>query len=376
MRRSAALAMTIAMAFVAFGMAQAAPAVGSPALSYGCSPPLPATAANCFAWHIGPVKIAWTWDPSLAVPTSAGTCLIQTFSQDTLGLPVACEVKDPVDSSTTKLTAVIRIDSTPPTVTGIEPARPPDHDGWWNHPVAFTFNGTDATSGIAGCDVVSYGGPDGGAADVTGGCRDKAGNQATQAFAIKYDASPPGLADVTAQPGNRAVTIRWAASPDTVLSQLVRTPGVAGAPSSMLLDGTGNAFKDAAVSNGAAYRYTVSAYDAAGNVASTTVSATPSLLYALAPARNARLKRPPALRWPPVTGARYYNVQLFRGKRKILSAWPAGHRLRLHRSWNFRGRHYRLKPGHYRWFVWPGFGARAARHYGPLLAQSSFTMRR
>jgi hypothetical protein len=365
--------MTIAVAFVAFGMAQAAPAVGSPALSYACYSPLPATLTDCLAWHTGPVKIAWAWE--LGAQPDAGDCTIQTLSQDTAGTPVMCEVKD-LNGLKTAYTAVIRIDSTPPTVTGIVPARPPDHDGWWNHPVAFTFNGTDATSGIAGCDVVSYSGPDGGAADVTGGCRDNAGNQATQAFAIKYDASPPGLADVTAQPGNRAVTIRWAASPDTVLSQLVRTPGVAGAPSSMLLDGTGNAFTDAAVSNGAAYRYTVSAYDAAGNVASTTVSATPSLLYALAPARNARLKRPPVLRWPPVTSARYYNVQLFRGKRKILSAWPAGHRLRLHRSWNFRGRHYRLKPGQYRWFVWPGFGARAARHYGPLLAQSSFTMRR
>jgi hypothetical protein len=181
---------------------------------------------------------------------------------------------------------------------------------------------------------------------------------------------------VKAQAGNRAVTVRWTASPDTVVSQLVRTPGVAGAPSSMLLQGTSDAFRDVGVKNGKAYRYTISAYDAAGNAASTTVSATPSLIYALAPARNARLKRPPVLRWPPVTGARYYNVQLFRGKRKVLSAWPTGHRLRLHRSWTFRGRVVRLKRGHYRWFVWPGFGARAARHYGPLLAHSSFSMRR
>jgi hypothetical protein len=368
--------MAVAVASATFAIAQATPAIGAPALSYGCSPPLPASAANCYAWHTGPVKIAWDWDQTLAVPTLAGNCSIQTFSQDTAGLSVPCEVQDLTDLSTIKLTAVIRIDSTPPTVATFAPARPPDHDGWWNQPVAFAFSGTDATSGIADCDVVPYGGPDGAAAEVTGGCRDKAGNQATQAFAIKYDASPPGLTDVTAKPGNRAVTIRWTASPDTVLSQLVRTPGVAGAPSSMLLEGTGNAFTDAAVSNGAAYRYTLSAYDAAGNAASTTVSATPSLIYALAPARNARLKLPPVLRWPPVTSARYYNVQLFRGKRKILSAWPARHRLRLHRSWSFHGRRYRLQPGHYRWFVWPGFGARAARHYGPLLAQSSFSMRR
>lgn len=373
MRRSITLAMAVAAAFVAY---QATPAISAPALSYGCSPPLPATAANCYAWHTGPVKIAWDWNQTLAVPTLPGTCLIQTVSQDTAGLPVSCEVQDLTDLSTTKLTAVIRIDATPPTVTGVEPARSPDHDGWWNQPVAFTFEGTDATSGIAECDVVPYSGPDGATAEVSGGCRDEAGNRATQPFTIKYDASPPVLTDVTAQPGNRAVTIRWTASSDTVDSQLVRTPGVGGAPSSVLADGTNTTFKDAAVTNGAAYRYTVSAYDAAGNAASTTVSATPSLVYALAPARNARLKLPPRLRWPPVAGARYYNVQIFRGKRKILSAWPTGHSLRLHRSWTFRGRVFRLKPGNYRWFVWPGFGARAARHYGPLLADSSFSMRR
>jgi len=373
MRRSIALAMTVAVAFVAY---QTAPALGSPALSYGCSPPLPATAANCYPWHAGPVRIAWAWDPFAAQPIPAGNCSIQTFSQDTPGLPVSCEVQDLINLSTTKLTAVIRIDSTPPSVTGMEAARPPDHDGWWNHPVAFTFTGTDATSGIAGCDVVPYSGPDGATAEVSGGCRDTAGNRATQPFTIKYDASPPMLTDVTAQPGNRAVTIRWTASSETVESQLVRTPGVGGAPSSVLADGTNTTFKDAAVANGAAYRYTVSAYDAAGNVASTTVSATPSLVYALAPARSARLKLPPRLRWPPVARARYYNVQLFRGKRKILSAWPTGHSLRLHRSWTFRGRVFRLRPGNYRWFVWPGFGARAARHYGPLLAHSTFSMRR
>ena len=372
MRRSIALAMTVAVVCVAY---QAAPAIGDVDLSYGCYPPLPPAAANCYAWHTGPATIHWQVGLN-AMPTGVGNCSVQTFSQDTAGLPVSCEVQNVVDSSITKLTAVIRIDSTPPTITGFQPARPPDHDGWWNQPVAFTFNGTDATSGIAGCDVVPYSGPDGAPADVTGGCRDKAGNQATQPFAVNYDASPPGLTDVTAQPGNRAVTIRWAASPDTVQSQLVRTPGVAGAPSSTLLEGAAYAFTDTAATNGTAYRYTVSAYDAAGNVASTTVSATPSLLYALAPARNARLKRPPVLRWPPVTGAHYYNVQLFRGKRKILSAWPAKHRLRLHRSWSFGGHRHRLGPGHYRWFVWPGFGARAARHYGPLLAQSSFSMRR
>ena len=33
-----------------------------------------------------------------------------------------------------------------------------------------------------------------------------------------------------------------------------------------------------------------------------------------------------------------------------------------------------LSPGSYRWYVWPGFGARAAVDYGELLGFSSFTI--
>jgi hypothetical protein len=69
-------------------------------------------------------------------------------------------------------------------------------------------------------------------------------------------------------------------------------------------------------------------------------------------------------------------VQLFRGKHKILSAWPAVRHLRLHRTWRFHGRRRHLKAGHYRWFVWPGFGARAAHRYGPLVAHLGFYIER
>jgi hypothetical protein len=367
---------------VALGLAAALAAIcaseasGAPALSYGCSPPLPATAANCYPWHTGPVKLAWDWNQTLAQPIPPGTCTIQTFSQDTAGLPVSCEVQDLFDQSTTKLTAVIRIDATPPSVVGVEPAREPDHDGWWNHPVAFAFDGTDATSGIAACDVVTYDGPDGAEAKVSGSCRDRAGNATTRGFSVRYDATPPSLSGLTAAPGNRSVTLSWTVSPDAVVSEVARAPGVGGAASSTLQAGTADTFRDTEVTNGTTYRYTVSAADAAGNVASATASVTPSVKYALAPGHNARLRRPPVLRWPPVDRARYYNVQLFRGKHKVLSRWPTAHHLRLHRSWTFHGRRYRLKPGRYRWFVWPGFGARAAHRYGPMIAQQSFTFER
>src|SRR6185436_8946629 len=97
----------------------------------------------------------------------------------------------------------------------------------------------------------------------------------------------------------------------------------------------------------------------AGNAASRELAATPDRAL-LAPARSATVTAPPLLRWTPVRGARYYNVQLLRGDRKVLSAWPRRAELQLDARWRFRGRARRLAPGRYRWFVWPGQGPRRA----------------
>jgi hypothetical protein len=360
------------VAVVVAALTAGASAASGADLNYKCSPPLPGSAAQCYAWNtVTPVRFVWIYDVSNATPI--GDCpMIQLFSQDTAGRSVSCEIQDLLDFSTTKKTAVIRIDATPPTVSGLQPARPPDHDGWWNHPVDLTFTGTDATSGIASCDVVTYSGPDGADAPISGACRDQAGNTASKSFALNYDGTPPSVTDFAVKPGNRKAVLSWAASPDTVATEVTRTPGVAGAPTSTLYGGTATTFTDSALVNGTTYRYTVTANDTAGNVASATLSAKPSALYATSPARSARLRKPPMLRWPPVSGAGYYNVQLFRGKHKILSTWPTLNHLLLQRTWHFHGRLRRLKPGHYRWFVWPGFGARPAQRYGPLVAHLGF----
>lgn len=78
-------------------------------------------------------------------------------------------------------------------------------------------------------------------------------------------------------------------------------------------------------------------------------------LRLLSPRAGSVLTRPPLLRWTPVDGATHYNVQLWRGNRKVLSRWPVRPRLQLHRFWTFRGRRESLRPARYRWFVWPGY---------------------
>jgi hypothetical protein len=70
----------------------------------------------------------------------------------------------------------------------------------------------------------------------------------------------------------------------------------------------------------------------------------------------------------------YYNVQLYRGTRKVLSIWPTRPRLRLHRRWRYGGMTRRLAPGVYRCFVWPGYGRRTARRYGSLIGTRRFVV--
>ena len=96
----------------------------------------------------------------------------------------------------------------------------------------------------------------------------------------------------------------------------------------------------------------------------------------MSPKDTARLKRPPKLRWKRVAGATYYNVQLWRDGVKLLSFWPIRTSLQLKRRWSYQGRRYVLTPGTYRWYVWPGLGARADVRYGTILGRQTFTLTR
>lgn len=133
-----------------------------------------------------------------------------------------------------------------------------------------------------------------------------------------------------------------------------------------------------------AHTFQVQAVDAAGNIDPTpavlrwTIAAVTQRTKAssplLAPRDGARVTDAPLLVWRPATRASYYNVQLFRGKTKVLSAWPTRARFRLRARWTYLGRQQRLAPGTYRWFIWPRLGRGAKGHYGALLGQSTFTV--
>jgi len=132
-----------------------------------------------------------------------------------------------------------------------------------------------------------------------------------------------------------------------------------------------------------AHSFEVRAIDAAGNVDATSAvhrwiiataprrAKTASAL--LAPRAGARVTSPPLLVWRRVPRASFYNMQLYRGRVKVLSAWPTRPRLQLRARWTYRGRQQKLSAGTYRWYVWPAF---RVNRYGRLLGQSTFTVTR
>jgi hypothetical protein len=104
------------------------------------------------------------------------------------------------------------------------------------------------------------------------------------------------------------------------------------------------------------------------------VTARPRAILLARPKAGARVSAPPLLVWAPVRKASYFNVQLWRGKTKLLSVWPNRARYRLARTWRYEGRARRLTPGVYTWFVWPGLGARSQAKYGAMLGSSTFVV--
>jgi hypothetical protein len=360
--RALAAATPIALAAGAFhpGVAAAAP----PALSYACVP----EPSDCNAWYRVPVTLTWTWDATKATPTSDGDCTQRTFTVDTPGTKASCEVTDGL--LYTKLTVNLRVDASPPIVPVAVPDRPPDHADWYTRPVSLAFQGSDVTSGIASCDTIAYAGPDGAGVPVVGACRDVAGNVSMQTFRINYDATAPDLAVVRANPGDGYADVRWRASPDAARVEIVREPG----PPGPIFTGIGDRYRDDAVANGGRYRYTVRAIDLAGNVRQSSIVVRPASPALLDPASNSHVSGPPLLRWKALPTASFYQVQVYRGTRKVLSAWPRANRLQLRTHWRFGGRTHRLGPGSYRWYVWPAPGDRPDEPYGRLIGSSTFVV--
>ena len=377
MYRLGVCALTLVTLMIAL-FATAAAASGAPLdLRYECQPPAPASPDSCAVWHTQPVTLHWLFDSGVLTVVPGSNCVDQRLTADTAGTDITCSVTSLLTGTLTQ-TATVRVDQTPPTITGAAPQRPPDHNGWYNHPVAFQFSGIDATSGIAGCDAPVFSGPDSASARLTGGCRDAAGNASTSSVPLKYDATPPTITPLPQDSRAGEVNLKWSASPDAVQYSVTREPGDHGPPPTTVYTGTAPEYTDTNVNKNESYTYTVSASDAAANSSSVVMIAIPGgsqMVLGERKTSSGTTFRPPWLRWRRVAHADYYNVQVFRGGRKILSAWPNGTRLQLRPDWRFRGKRFRLTPGRYHWYAWPGFGNRRAHRYGRMICHRSFRIK-
>jgi hypothetical protein len=349
-------------------------ATSSATLKYDSTPPSVslsrARGPDANGWYNHSVGFAASGSDGLSGVASCGSA---TYSgPDGAGVSVGARCTDNAGNVGSAGTT-INYDATAPTVTGATPARAPDANDWYNHPVDVTFAGRDAASGISSCTTVTYKGPDGPAATLNGSCVDNAGNSGSGSVTLKYDSTPPTLTGLAVVAGDSFATLTWRASSDTTEVKVERTPGPQGPDAGVVFTGLASTYDDTTVVNKVRYLYTVTAYDDAGNTAVQTISVVPaSPLYS--PARGADVKGPPLLAWKPAAHATYYNVQVFRGSVKVLSTWPPRARFRMKRRWTYRGKRLTLTPGDYRWYVWPGFGKLSRRTYGPLIGKSDFVV--
>jgi hypothetical protein len=215
-----------------------------------------------------------------------------------------------------------------------------------------------------------------------------------------YDATPPTLSGLGAVGGDKSVAVVW--HTDGASVEVLRVPGIE-EPASIVFAGPGDGFVDTRVGNGTAYTYRVTVRDLAGNASTQSVVAVPAgpdaapaagnspvtVLGTIPPAGapKSRRLRPaprsvvpaghaPLLRWPASKRAGYYNVQLYRNGRKVLSGWPNRPRYHLKLRWTYKSTQRRLRPGRYRWMVWPGLGPRVQATYGRRMVNSTFVVSR
>jgi hypothetical protein len=221
---------------------------------------------------------------------------------------------------------------------------------------------------------------------------DAAGNTDTSPASHSWTvnvAGPPGPPPVDRTPtGNvsqvkkvvryRLLTLRWKkpAAPDFdhVVVRVGKNPRRT--PRTQVYRGPGTTYANRRFQNGTYHRYAITSYDRAGNASRRVSVVVPASALLGAPRVGARVASPPLLDWASVPKATFYNVQLWIGSRKILTAWPTRSSFKLRRAWAYRDGINRLKRGSYRWYVWPGFGPRSKFRYGHVLGNSSFVVTR
>jgi len=313
--------------------------------------------------HGNSISVNWSVsDPDGPILSTTGCEPAVNIPGPNKGTTLTCSATS--DGGTTTITTkLLKIDADPPTAVSASFARAADFNGWFNHPVAVTWQGTDATSGIASCSAVTFAGPDQTDTPISGGCTDKAGNVAAAPVSINYDSTAPVLSKALVDSRNGSDLVTWKSSSpaDTAVVQRWQR-GTKKQP--VVFRGAGGSFMDKKVEAGLEYTYAVQTFDEAGNASKRKVVAGLAKIVTMRKLPYVpRVADKPILRWGATRGASYYNVQLYRGSKRVFAAWPTTNQLGLPAGWRWNGHKQRLGPGRYRWYVWAGFGARSFARY-------------
>jgi hypothetical protein len=191
------------------------------------------------------------------------------------------------------------------------------------------------------------------------------------------DVPPRNVSRLKPTVGYGSLRLRWRSPADAdfdhvgvYVSTSAKSP-----PRTLLYSGRARSYMNKKFKNGLYYRYLVVSYDHAENASRGASLIVPTSALLRSPRQGRLVRSAPLFRWVAVPKASFYNIQVFSGGQKILSAWPEKARQPLAPSWTYAGRRFALRKGRYIWYVWPGFGPKAKSHYGQLLGQGTFRVR-
>ena len=160
----------------------------------------PSRQPNANGWFNAALTVSFTGGDALS---GIGSCdLAKTYSTpDAANASLSGTCVDRAGNESTPAAYAFKYDSAPP-LASAAPSRPPNANGWYRAPLDVSFAATDALSGPPTCEAAkNYGGPDSGAAVVSGTCTDKAGNNGAASLTLKYDtAAPVATATASRQP--------------------------------------------------------------------------------------------------------------------------------------------------------------------------------
>jgi HYR domain len=203
------------------------------------------------------------------------------------------------------------------------------------------------------------------------------GNISVASFSWVVDTTPPAqVRQLRSSFGNRWVRLSWRNPSDVDYKRVLIWRRKVGASSWGFLATRKErtTFLDDTVPNDTRFEYRLRSVDRAQN-ASPGAKIEGRASRILKPAFGSLHNSRPLIDWTFVRDAAFFNLQLWRDGRKILSVWPLRSAKRLPANWRFNGGRYSLRSDRYRVYVWAAFGSRPHTHYGPLLGWTEFRMK-